>query len=100
MKPGGYTHRESGDNFLLGVALLEAWRRQDQHAFNALLATEPDNLYAAVVAVCRVSTKITSYLAWSEQEVDHTYNAARAWGVMRRDDLGGDPAINESNKKE
>jgi hypothetical protein len=99
VKPHGYTHRESGDNFLLGVALLEAWRRQDQHAFSALLATESD-LYAAVVAVCRVGTKIASYLAWSEQQIDHAYDAARAYGAMLRDDLGGDPAINESNKKE
>lgn len=99
MKPHGFTHRESGDNLLLGVALLVAWRRQDQQAFYGLLHTEPDDLCAAVIDACRAGNHIADTLAWTPQQVDDALDAARSYGQMRRDDLGGDPNINESNRK-
>lgn len=99
MKPQGYTHRESGDNFLLGVALLEAWRRQDRHSWAALLHIEHDNLDAALVAVCRAASNVISQLAEGECDVASAMDAARDYGRMRRDDLGGDEIVNRSNKK-
>jgi hypothetical protein len=98
MKPQGYTHRESGQNVLTGVALFEAWKRGDRHSFAALLSNERDDLEAAVVAVCRAATTVARCLGDDEQ-IDNALDFARDYGLMRRDELGGDDLINRSNLK-
>ena len=98
MKPSGYTHRESGANLLEGLALLEAWQRHDAEAFDTLLGSNKADARAAVVGVCRAAKYV---IDWMDMgcSVDEAHADARRYGLMRRDVLGGDDEVNESNRK-
>lgn len=99
MKPGGYTHWESGENLLLGVDLLEAWLRRDRPKLAALLLRiDPTDTHSAVIGVCRAAEKALEHVT-HQRHIDFALADARRYALMRRDDLGGDPEINESNKK-
>lgn len=99
MKPHAYTHRESGENFLIGVALLEAWERRDVRALEVLIGTDPSDMRAAVIGVCRAAHSVAHCLAGDQQAIDNALRFARSYGQMRRDDLGGDDELNRSNLK-
>lgn len=100
MKPEAFTHRESGENLLLGVELLTAWAHSDRAAFNRLsLRVDPSETRSALVAICRAATSALRYLATDQQQLDQALEYVRAYALMRRDELGGDEQINESNRK-
>lgn len=99
MKPQSYTHRESGGNLLLGVALLDAWRRQDRHSWVALLHNERDDLEAAVVAACRAASHVIEQLADRDVDVRRAMYRTREYALMRRDELGSNDITNHGNKK-
>lgn len=99
MKPHGYTHRESGENLLLGVELLTAWLHNDRAALaRLLLGIDPTDTHSAVIAVCRAARSALTHVT-NEQQIDAALTFTRDYALMRRDELGGDPELNESNKK-
>ena len=99
MRMGRYTHEESGSNLLTGLALIEAWARQDREAFEALLGSDEDELRSSVIGACRAAVSALCYVGRSELSVHAALDQVRRYGLHRRDELGSDPDINESNKE-